>query len=200
MPLSADTFTINLYVALASPVIGSGIAAGAARFANGASWDFTPSTCPACGRRLGLLELIPLVSWAAQRGKCRGCSAPISRSYPMIELAALHDRNPQYVTLSDGSVRNGYELHLVNRQAEERRFLVGVEGLKGAKIESAGLTSDPAGRLMVSVGRDQTLELRVLITVPATFSRESKSQNVVIRAVEPVSGAVATVNDHFFLP
>ena len=89
MPLSADTFIINLYVALASPVIGSGIAAGAARFANGASWDFTPSTCPACGRRLGLLELIPLVSWAAQRGKCRGCSAPISRSYPMIELAAV---------------------------------------------------------------------------------------------------------------
>ena len=118
----------------------------------------------------------------------------------MIELAALHDRNPQYVTLSDGSIRNGYELHLVNRQAEERRFLVGVEGLKGARIESAGLATDPAGRLMVSVGRDQTLELRVLITVPATFSRESRSQNVVIRAVEPVSGAVATVNDHFFLP
>lgn len=89
MPLSADTFTINIYMALASPVIGSGIAAGAARFAKGASWDFTPSTCPACGRRLGLLELIPLVSWAAQGGKCRGCSASISPSYPLIELSAV---------------------------------------------------------------------------------------------------------------
>ncbi len=89
MPLSADTFTVNLYVALASPLIGSGIAAGAARFANGAGWDFTPSSCPACGRRLGWRELIPLVSWVAQGGKCRGCSAPISQSYPLIELAAV---------------------------------------------------------------------------------------------------------------
>jgi leader peptidase (prepilin peptidase)/N-methyltransferase len=89
MPLSADTFTVNLYMALASPLIGSGIAAGAARFANGAAWDFTPSTCPLCGRRLGLLELVPLVSWVAQRGKCRGCSAPISPAYPLIELAAI---------------------------------------------------------------------------------------------------------------
>ena len=89
MPLSADTFTVNLYMALASPLIGSGIAAGAARFANGAAWDFTPSTCTACGRRLGLLELVPLVSWVAQRGKCRGCSAPISPAYPLIELAAI---------------------------------------------------------------------------------------------------------------
>ena len=118
----------------------------------------------------------------------------------MIEIAALHDRNPQYVTLSDGSIRNGYALHLVNRQAEERRFLVGAEGLKGAKIESAGLATDAAGRLVVSVGRDQTLELRVLITVPTNFSREAKSQNVVIRAVDPVSGAIATVSEHFFLP
>ena len=89
MPLSADTFTVNLYLALASPLIGSGIAAGAARFANGAAWDFTPSSCPACGRRLGLMELIPVVSWAVQGGECRGCSAPISRSYPVIELAAV---------------------------------------------------------------------------------------------------------------
>jgi len=29
------------------------------------------------------------VSWVAQRGKCRGCSAPISPAYPLIELAAF---------------------------------------------------------------------------------------------------------------
>ena len=118
----------------------------------------------------------------------------------MIEVAALHDRNPQYVTLSDGSIRNGYTLRLVNRLAQERVFVVGVEGLAGARIESSGLASDGAGRLTTPVGRDQTLELRVLISVPASFSREVKSQNVVIRAMEPVSGANATVTEHFFLP
>lgn len=89
MPLSADTFTVNLYLALASPLIGSGIAAGAARFERGAAWDFKPSACPACGRRLGILELIPAASWVVQRGKCRGCKAPISPAYPLTELAAI---------------------------------------------------------------------------------------------------------------
>jgi leader peptidase (prepilin peptidase)/N-methyltransferase len=36
-----------------------------------------------------LLELVPVVSWLAQRGKCRGCAAPISPAYPVIELAAV---------------------------------------------------------------------------------------------------------------
>lgn len=89
MPLSADTFTVNLYLALASPLIGSGIAAGAARFGKGEPWGFKPSACPACGRRLSMIELIPVASWVALRGKCRGCSAPISPSYPLIELAAV---------------------------------------------------------------------------------------------------------------
>lgn len=89
MPLSAETFTINLYVALASPLVGSAIAAGAARFASGKPWNLTPSACPSCGRRLGVLELIPIVSWVALRGKCRGCAAAIPASYPLIELSAV---------------------------------------------------------------------------------------------------------------
>ncbi len=118
----------------------------------------------------------------------------------MIELSALHDRNPQYVTLSDGSIRNGYTLRLINRQAQERVFLVGVEGLAGARIESSGLPADSSGRLMVSVGYDQTLELRVLITLPVSRVEDVKSQDLAFRAVEPISGAVTTVADHFFLP
>lgn len=43
------------------------------------------SSCPSCGRRLGPLELVPIVSWAAQRGRCRGCGAPVSARYPMVE-------------------------------------------------------------------------------------------------------------------
>jgi polyferredoxin len=118
----------------------------------------------------------------------------------MIEVAALHDRNPQYVTLSDGSIRNGYTLRLVNRQDVERTFLISVEGLGDARIESAALALDAQGRLQASVGRDQTLELRILVSVPASFNRDVKSRPVTIRALEPASGAAAVVTDHFFLP
>ena len=43
------------------------------------------SVCPKCGRQLTWSENIPLVSWIAQRGRCRGCKAPISARYPLVE-------------------------------------------------------------------------------------------------------------------
>lgn len=89
MPLSAETFAVNLYVALASPLVGSAVAAGAARFASGDSWSFQRSSCPTCGRRLGVAELVPIISWLALRGKCRGCAGAIAVAYPLTELAAV---------------------------------------------------------------------------------------------------------------
>jgi leader peptidase (prepilin peptidase) / N-methyltransferase len=44
------------------------------------------SRCPKCGHSLAWYENIPLVSWLVQRGRCRGCRAPISLRYPLIEL------------------------------------------------------------------------------------------------------------------
>jgi leader peptidase (prepilin peptidase)/N-methyltransferase len=84
-----EPFTINLYAALASPLVGSAIAAGAQRFAEGRAWDATPSACPSCRRVLALSDMAPVVSWLALRGKCRSCQAPISASYPVIELVAV---------------------------------------------------------------------------------------------------------------
>ena len=56
------------------------------------------SRCPHCGHSITALENIPLVSWLLLRGRCKGCAAPISLRYPLIEaltgllfaLAAWH--------------------------------------------------------------------------------------------------------------
>ena len=45
------------------------------------------SRCPACGHQISALENIPIVSYLLLRGKCSGCSAPISLRYPLIEAA-----------------------------------------------------------------------------------------------------------------
>lgn len=49
------------------------------------------SRCPACGHRISALENIPIISYLLiLKGKCAGCSAPISARYPTIEaLTAL---------------------------------------------------------------------------------------------------------------
>ena len=56
------------------------------------------SRCPQCGHPIAALENIPIVSWVLLRGRCKGCAAPISPRYPLIEaltgllfgLAAWH--------------------------------------------------------------------------------------------------------------
>lgn len=44
------------------------------------------SRCRQCGRTLAPQDLIPLVSHVAARGRCRGCSAPVSIRYPLMEI------------------------------------------------------------------------------------------------------------------
>src|SRR3989344_606823 len=46
------------------------------------------SKCMSCGTGLTWKELIPLVSFAAQKGSCRKCKSKISWQYPLVEFAA----------------------------------------------------------------------------------------------------------------
>lgn len=45
----------------------------------------TPSCCPHCQRRLKAGELIPIYSYLVAKGACRGCQAPVSPLYPVME-------------------------------------------------------------------------------------------------------------------
>ena len=47
------------------------------------------SVCEACGHRLGIRDLVPLLSFAALRGRCRHCHAPIAWMHVGIEVASL---------------------------------------------------------------------------------------------------------------
>ncbi|WP_349654922.1 prepilin peptidase [Neobacillus sp. 114] len=44
------------------------------------------SACPTCGHQLNAYELIPVISYLIQKGKCRGCQSRISPIYPTMEL------------------------------------------------------------------------------------------------------------------
>ena len=73
-------------------VMGSALNCLAMRIVAGECWSGNSrSACPKCGHTLSALELIPLVSWLIQGGKCRHCKAPISIRYPLTEaiLAAV---------------------------------------------------------------------------------------------------------------
>lgn len=83
----ADLFVTALAVVLGL-VLGSFSTCVIHRFLAGKS-ILSParSFCPSCGRSLTWSENIPVVSYLLQRGRCRGCGAPIGARYLLVELA-----------------------------------------------------------------------------------------------------------------
>ncbi|HWI51643.1 MAG TPA: prepilin peptidase [Symbiobacteriaceae bacterium] len=64
------------------------------RLLSGQSIVLPRSHCPQCKHTLGAADLIPLLSYALTRGKCRHCSGAVHWRYPLLEagsggLAAL---------------------------------------------------------------------------------------------------------------
>ena len=72
--------------ALLGLVMGSFLHCWAYRFAREQSAIKGRSSCPACGKVLSPLELVPVFSYFYQRGRCRGCGARLSLRYPIAEL------------------------------------------------------------------------------------------------------------------
>lgn len=67
-------------------VMGSFLNCAAWRVTHGESFVKGRSHCPECGHTLGALELIPVLSWVIQKGRCKSCGKRISIRYPFTEL------------------------------------------------------------------------------------------------------------------
>ncbi|MFG1345651.1 cytochrome c oxidase accessory protein CcoG [Xanthobacter autotrophicus DSM 431] len=109
-------------------------------------------------------------------------------------VAAIHDRNPLFVRLSDGSVRNAYTIRLTNKKLEARTFALTVDGVPDATLEVVGDSADA-----LEIGPDQTREVRVLVTTRDKLE-PAASLPVVFRIRDKASGLAASVNDHFMGP
>ena len=56
------------------------------RWPDGLSVVRPRSRCPNCEHQITAFENIPIFSWLFLRGRCRGCGAPISFQYPLVEI------------------------------------------------------------------------------------------------------------------
>ena len=79
-------FTLYLSIFLTVLILGSFYNVVGLRIPAKESIVAPRSACPACGHALTPIELIPVISYLLQGGKCRKCKTGISPIYPMMEL------------------------------------------------------------------------------------------------------------------
>jgi polyferredoxin len=82
---------------------------------------------------------------------------------PDLEVNVLRDRNPIYVKLSDGGLRNGYTVKILNKAYEPRSFRIGVSGLNGPTLSIVGheKETDP----VITVLADELQSIKVYLAL-----------------------------------
>jgi leader peptidase (prepilin peptidase) / N-methyltransferase len=74
--------------AVLGAIVGSFLATLCLRWEMGQQAILGRSACDNCKRPLGPFELVPVLSYAVQRGKCRNCAARIAPEHVQVEVVA----------------------------------------------------------------------------------------------------------------
>lgn len=99
---------------------------------------------------------------------------------PKADLGVIRDRNPIFVRMHDGAVRDGYTLKIANRTYVQQRYDVSFEGVQGARLSQPGAVGD---HVSIVVPPDQVVPVRVFVTAPKDAELEpSVPARFVIRA------------------
>ncbi len=112
-----------------------------------------------------------------------------------LDMDVLRDRNPNFVTLADGAVRNGYTLKLMNHASLPRDFHLSVSGLPIRRLTVIGM-GDAVAPIKLPVGADTVRTVRVLVTVDGQAVNHSE-QGLVFQVRENGDGEVRAVKAVF---
>ncbi|GLK53439.1 cytochrome c oxidase accessory protein CcoG [Maricaulis virginensis] len=106
-----------------------------------------------------------------------------------LELNSQRDRNPNFVILSDGSVRNGYNLKVVNKANEPRILTLSIEG--DPQIETRLLGAADDAPMQLTVDADRTQDFVIYLTLPAS-AIDGARETFNFRVTDTRTGETAT--------
>ncbi|SDW20596.1 cytochrome c oxidase accessory protein CcoG [Roseicitreum antarcticum] len=105
-----------------------------------------------------------------------------------IDMSISPIRNPTYVVMSDGAVRNAYDIRLRNMHGAPRQFFLSV-----SDNPSVRLTVEGQSGLLVTVNPDEQLSQRVYLTAPSGTPPATGNQTPV-RIWASVTGDTDRIN------
>ncbi len=82
-----------------------------------------------------------------------------------LDVSILNDRNPLFVRLSDGSIRNGFTVKILNMEQRPRSFAVSAEGLPGSSMTMTGGNGEPLREFTVDVEADKLRAIKIYVAV-----------------------------------
>ena len=111
-----------------------------------------------------------------------------------LDMNVLRDRQPNYVSLSDGSIRNGYTIKVLNKATEPRQLSLSADILPSPTITVAGQRSDAP--ILFDVPADEAIDFRVFISEDDIASLAQKTDfNFTLK--DEATGAVTTARAIF---
>jgi cytochrome c oxidase accessory protein FixG len=110
-----------------------------------------------------------------------------------LEMNIVHDRNPLFVKLSDGSIRNAYRVSILNKTHQDHTYRLQMEGMEATemRVQAAQETSTES----LPVFADSVGHFRVFITAPA---QEKERKNIRFVAQE-VDGSLRVETKTIFM-
>ncbi len=118
-----------------------------------------------------------------------------------LEISVLPDRAPLFVTLSDGTIRNGYTYKILNKTREVHSFGLSVSGIDASAISvvGSGQTTSANADIRLETRPDSVATFKVYVTVPrAALSGETKAFTFRLR--DAATGATTSHTTTFHGP
>ncbi|MBM3556253.1 MAG: cytochrome c oxidase accessory protein CcoG [Alphaproteobacteria bacterium] len=92
-----------------------------------------------------------------------------------LEVHVLRDRAPLFVALSNGDIRNGYTLKVLNKTRADRVFDLAITGLPGAKLTIQGGEGEALAESRLNAAPDAVATYRVYVAVAAEKLKSESS-------------------------
>ena len=117
-----------------------------------------------------------------------------------LSFNVIRDRNPLFVTLSSGDIRNGYKIKILNKSSEDHQYVINISGIDDMDIKVIGLKTRTENNMpLVMIKREEVRTLKIYLSAPIKDIKEHSTD--IKFTVKQLNGeATDTENSSFKAP